>query len=208
MRHALVGTALSISLSALQLSAQPASAPSPAPAPAPAAELGPTRLFFAPTARSLPRGGVSLGLTEVAFPWVELGIWDRFSVQAAPLLFDELTGTGLVVAPKLQVVRSRWFQAAAGTFQVLGSETGGVGYAVATVGSADTAATVGYGYGYGAVADSVGSPGLLLLGAEKALSRSVRLTRGGWSVDLGVVVPVYETGGGSPAPLLTVARAF
>jgi hypothetical protein len=178
------------------------------------------------------RGDVSLGLTEIAFPWVEVRLWDRFSVQTIPLLLDELTGTGLVVAPKLQLLRSRRLQAAIGTLQVLGSETGGVGYAVVTVGGADTAATVGYGYGYGGVVDSVGSKAVLLLGAERALGRSVRLvfesyfggeglglpektflgglrlTKGGWSVDLGVVVPVYETGGGSPAPLLTIARAF
>jgi hypothetical protein len=201
--------------------------------PSPAVDAGPTRLFFAPTARSLPRGEVTVGLTEVAFPWVEVGLWDRFSLQSAPLLLGDLTGTGVVVAPKIQIVRSRYLQAAIGTFQALGSGgTGGVGYAVATLGTERTAATVGYGYGYGAVADSVGSPGVLLLGAEQALGRSVRLIveayiggdglglpektfmgglrlcRGGWSFDLALVMPVYETGQGSPAPLLTIAKAF
>ena len=193
----------------------------------------PTRLFFAPTARSLPRGDVTVGLTEVAFPWVEVGLWDRVSLQSVPLLLGDLTGTGVAVAPKIQIVRSRYLQAAVGTFQALSSGgTGGVGYAVATLGSADIAATVGYGYGYGGVADSVGSPGVLLLGAERALGRSVRLVfesyiggeglglpektfmgglrlgRGGWSFDVAVVVPVYETGAGSPAPLLTIAKSF
>src|SRR5262245_12675734 len=218
---------LAISLSAWELRAgDDGSASQPA-------DVGPTRLFFAPTARALPRGDVTVGLTEVAFPWVEVGLWDRFSLQSAPLLLGDLTGTGVVVAPKIQIVRSRYFQAAVGTFQALGAGgTGGVGYAVATLGSARTAATVGYGYGYGAVADSVGSPGVVLLGAEQALGRSVRLiveayiggeglglpektfmgglrvSRGGWSFDVGLVVPVYETGQGSPAPLLTVAKSF
>ena len=217
---------LTISLSAWPLHAGDDRPPSP-----PAA--GPTRLFFAPTARALPRGEVTVGLTEVAFPWVEWGIRDRFSLQSAPLLLGDLTGTGVVVAPKLQLLRSRRLQVAVGTLQLLSSGgTGGVGYAVATVGSASTAATVGYGYGYGDVADSVGSPGVLVLGAEKALGRSVRIVfesyiggaglglpektfmgglrlgRGGWSFDLALVMPVYETGQGSPAPLLTIAKAF
>src|SRR5262245_16836364 len=108
MRNAAIGLfVLAISLSGWELQADDAAPPAPDGG-------GPTRLFFAPTARSQPRGGVSLGLTEIAFPWVEVGIWDRFSVQAVPLLLGELTGTGLVVAPKLQVVRSRHVQAAIG----------------------------------------------------------------------------------------------
>src|SRR6185295_6304237 len=88
---------------------------------------GPTRLFFAPTARSLPRGAVTVGLTEVAFPWVEVGIWDRVSLQSVPLLLGDLTGTGVVVAPKIQIVRSRYLQAAVGTLQALSpGGTGGV----------------------------------------------------------------------------------
>jgi len=228
MRNPSMGLlALAISLSAWELHAGDDRPPSPP------VESGPTRLFFAPTARALPRGDVTVGLTEVAFPWVEVGILDRVSLQSLPLLLGDLTGTGGVVAPKIQLVRSRRLQVAVGTLQLVSSGgTGGVGYAVATLGSASTAATVGYGYGYGDVADSVGSPAVLVLGAEKALGRSLRvvfesyiggaglglpektfmgglrLSHGGWSFDVALVIPVYETGQGSPAPLLTIAKAF
>jgi hypothetical protein len=71
-----------------------------------------------------------------------------------------------------------------------------------------------------------------LVGGEKALGRSFRLlveayvagpglgmpaqtvvagtrhTRGRWSVDLGVLVPVYEAGSGTPFPVFSIARTF
>jgi hypothetical protein len=195
---------------------------------------GPTRLFFAPTARSLPRGSGSVGVTEIAFPWVEAGIVDRVSVLGflVPPLGD-LSSGGIVAAPKLQLARRARVQAAAGVIQAIGTGgTGGIGYGVVTLGSADAAATVGFGYGYGDLADSEGSPAVLFLGAEKALGRSfrlvvegwvggqalglpdqtliaaVRFNRGRWSVDLGAVVPIYETSSGTPVPLLTVAWGF
>jgi SAM-dependent methyltransferase len=194
---------------------------------------GPTRLFFAPTARALPRGQGSVGLTEIAFPWAEAGIVDRVSILGlvVPPLGDLSSGGG-VVAPRIQLVRHARFQAAAGVIQAIGEQAGGVGYGVVTLGSASTALTAGYGYAYGQGVDSGGSRGVVLVGVEKAVHRSlrlvvegwiggqamglpdrtfiagVRLSRGRWSVDLAAVVPVYETGAGTPAPLLTVARAF
>jgi hypothetical protein len=73
---------------------------------------------------------------------------------------------------------------------------------------------------------------VLFLGGEKALGRSwrlvaegyvggaalglpdqtvigeVRVSHGRWSVDLGAVVPIYETGSGMPFPVFMIARAF
>lgn len=137
------------------------------------------------------------------------------------------------IAPKVQLYGGHRVQAAVGAVQLFApGETGGVGYGVVTVGSADAAATIGYAYGYGGLVEPEGSRGLVFLGADKALGRSFRLivegyvggaglgmpdqtllgglrfSRGRWSADLGVVVPFYETGSGTPVPLLTVAWAF
>jgi len=213
----------------------PAPAPeTPAPPPAPPVDVRATRLFFAPTARALPRGEGSVALTEIVFPSVEVGVSSRLSVGAfgiPPL--DDLGSGGVVLASKAQILRHGHVQAAVGVFQAFGSgETGGIGYGVVTVGSDDSALTVGYGYGYGHVADSEGSPGVLFVGADKSIGRSVRLivegyiggvgmglpaqtllggvrfSRRRWSVDLGAVLPIYETGTGTPFPILAVAWAF
>lgn len=198
------------------------------PPPAEAPRVGPTRLFLAPTARSLPRGEGTVGLTEIGAPWGEIGLTSRVSLLGGATILG-VAG----IAPKVQLVAGRRLQAAIGAVQLFGFDgSSGVGYGVVTVGSADTAVTIGYGYGYGAFVHSYGSRGLLFLGAEKALGRSFRLilegyvggtafgmpdetflggfrfTRGRWSADLGVVVPVYETGSGTPVPLLTIAWSF
>jgi hypothetical protein len=200
-----------------------------APPPAEPARVGPTRLFFAPTARSLPHGKGTIGLTEITAPWGEVGLTDRVSVLAGSVVPFGIVG----IAPKVQLYGGRRFQAAVGAVQLFGSDdTGGVGYGVVTLGSADAAATIGYGYGYGALVEPEGSPAVVFLGVEKALGRSFRLivegyvggaglgmpdqtllggfrfSRGRWSADLGVVVPFYESGSGTPVPLLTIAWAF
>jgi hypothetical protein len=199
------------------------------PPPAGPAAVGPTRLFFTPTARSLPRGQGTIGLTEIGIPWGEVGLTDHISVLGGGVVPLAIGG----IAPKVRLYGGRRVQAAVGVVQLLGSsDTGGVGYGVVTLGSGAAAATIGYGYGYGGLVDPAGTRGILFLGAEKAFGRSLRVilegyvggaglgmpdqtflggirySRGKWSADLGVVVPAYETGSGPPVPLLTIARAF
>jgi hypothetical protein len=240
----LVVLAVVTASSARELSAQqavpsggpsaPKTATAPEPPVAPPLGLGPSRLFFAPTARSLPRGTGSLGVTEIVFPSGEVGLTNRLSLRAfgVPPL-EGLSDGGIVLAPKVQLLASSRVQGAVGAAQTFGSGwTGGIVYGVVTLGSADTAVTVGCGYGYGQVADSEGSPAAFFFGAEKAVGRSWRLvaegyvggaalglpdqtlvggtrfSRGRWSADLGGVVPVYQSGVGMPFPFFTIAWAF
>lgn len=220
---------------AFAISAREASAQQEPPKARPA-EVGPTRLFLAPTARSPRRGKGSFGLTEIAFPWGEVGLTDHVSVRilAVPPL-EGLTSAGVVIEPKIRLYGGARVQAAVGVvqpFSAQGGSGGGIGYGVVTLGSADTGVTVGYGYAYGAAADSEGSRGVLFLGAEKALGRHMRLiaeayvggaalglpdqtilggfrfSSGHFSADLAAVVPFYETGSGMPGPLLTIGWAF
>jgi hypothetical protein len=199
-----------------------------------AAGTGPTRLFFGPTARSVPRGEGSVGLTEVLFPWVEIGLTDRLSLRGIGTFpLEEVSDGGLTLAPKIQVLRRRKVQAAIGVAHSFsGGDDGGIGYGVVTLGGSDGAVTIGYGYGYGSLADSQGSPAVLFLGADKSLGAGFRFVleayvggaglgmpdqtlmvgtrygRGPWKVDVGIVIPFYETGGGTPGPVLTIARSF
>jgi hypothetical protein len=135
-----------------------------------------------------------------------------------------------ILGPKVQLVRRNGVQAAVGVYQGLAPGwSGGVGYGVVTLGSADTAATLGYGYGYGGLVDPGESASIVFAGVEKSLGRRFRLVfeglfggaglglpdqtligaarigGGRWAVDVGVLVPVYETGAGTPFPLLTIA---
>jgi hypothetical protein len=208
-------------------------APEARPSPADTVADGPARLFFAPTARSVPRGKGSVGLSEVLFPWGEIGVTDRLSVQGIGVLpLDEFSSGGLVLGPKVRLLGRSRVQAALGVYQGLPTSAGGIGYGVVTLGSADASATVGWGYGYGGLADSEGSRGVVFLGADKALGRrwrlmaeaylggqglglpnatlvlGTRMALGHWSLDVGAVMPFYSSKSGPPVPILTIARGF
>jgi hypothetical protein len=231
----LFALALAATIAGPELHAQEAAPPTPTsglepsclPNAASAVDVRLTRLFVAPTARSLPRGRGSVGLTEVVFPSVEVGLSNRVSVWTFGVLPAEgLSDGGIEVAPKIQLLSGTHVQAAVGASLAVGSGGTWPGvYGVVTLGSADTAVTVGYMYDYVAGMNSEqGSSGTFFFGAEKAIGRSLRLigegdiiigdsvnsflvggarfTRGRWSVDLGVLF------GSEVFPFLTIAWAF
>ena len=134
-----------------------------------------SRLFFSPTARSLEKGQVSVGVFEFLAPFVQVGVTDRFSVGGGtPLVF----GAGdwdrpFWVTPKLQVYSSASAQAAVGVLHVFdtnGNE-GGIGYGVGTFGSADNAVTIGAGLAYSG--DDRG--GIVMIGGERRVARNLKL---------------------------------
>jgi len=206
----------------------------PPPKPAAPFDARSARLFFAPTARTLPRGQGVFGVTELVFPWAEVGIFDRLSFEAigVPPL-EGLSSAGLVLGPKLQLLRRDRVQAAAGVFQALGREgSGGLAYGVVTVGSGRAGLTVGVGRGYGGLVELEGSPVVVFVGGdallgkglrvlaevylggeglglpEQTLTTGLRWSRGRFSLDCGLVLPVYESSSGVPFPVLTLGWAF
>lgn len=134
-----------------------------------------SRLFFAPTARSLEKGQVSVGVFQFLAPFVQVGVTDRLSVGGGtPLIF----GLGdwdrpFWLTPKFQVYNSDASQAAVGVLHIFdtnGNEAG-IGYGVATFGSADNAITVGAGVAY--AGDDRG--GILMIGGERRVARNLKL---------------------------------
>lgn len=174
------------------------------------ADLHRSRLFFAPTGRSLARGQVSIGVFEFMAPFVQVGVTDRFSVGGGtPLVFGiDDWDRPFWVTPKLQVVDTPQVQAAVGLLHVfdVDGEGGGIAYGVGTFGSTDNALTVGAGLGY--AGDSRG--GILMVGGERRVrqnlklitenylwkngegivSGGIRLLGGSLSADLALAVPI------------------
>jgi len=115
-------------------------------------DLHRTRLFFAPTGRSLQRGETSFGVFQFIAPFVQVGLTDRISVGGGtPLLFgiDEWHRP-FWFTPKVQVVRTERAQAAVGLLHVFDfdGDNAGIAYGVSTFGDNDNAATVGAGQAY------------------------------------------------------------
>jgi len=168
------------------------------------------RLMFAPTARSLRRGEGYFGVYYV-FPFVQVGMTDRFSIGGGtPLIFGD--GAHPVwFTPKMQVLSRKHVQAAAGIIHITGIEDleAGIAYGVTTVGSDDSAVTIGFGRAY----SGDGGRGILMIGGEHRQSRRIKWITENWfwrgeargfvsggvrllgerlSADLSLVVPLVD----------------
>jgi hypothetical protein len=183
-----------------------------------------TRLMFSPTARSLRRGEGYVGFYYI-FPFVQVGVTDRFSLGAGtPLIFSG--GTRPVwFTPKLQVIAREKVQVAAGVIHITGFDdfNAGIGYGVTTFGSDSNSATVGLGYAY--IGDNRAP--ILMVGGEHRASRRIKFITENWlwrgggrgfvsggvrflgerlSADASLVVPLVE--GAVVFPVLSFAWRF
>jgi hypothetical protein len=135
-----------------------------------------TRLFFAPTGRSLPRGQVYLGVYEFLMPFVQVGVTDRFSIGGGtPLLFgiDE-ADRPFWITPKLNVLQTRATDVAVGVFHLFNADggAGGVAYVVSTSGTARGSFTIGGGLAYG---EDRSRAGVIMIGGDRQVRRNLKL---------------------------------
>ena len=157
---------------------------------------GRTRLFLAPTARTLPRGEGYVGDYYVLFAVVGYGITDRVMLSGGMSL---IPGLGLdqqllYFAPKVGLVATPKVHLAVGALYMrlgvsdLVNAWGGVGYAAATFGSEDAAFTLGLGWPF-AAGGTTSSP-WVMAGGEERVSRGLKLLVEGWKFPGTNVVPV------------------
>lgn len=136
-----------------------------------------TRLFFAPTGRSLSSGQGYISVYELVVPFLALGVTDRVTLAAGtPLVFGGGGERVFWIAPKLQVARTDRLAASVGVLHFFStSDVGGLGiaYGVATVGTGDDALTAGVGYGY--AEGELSRQPVLMLGGEVRSGRSIKL---------------------------------
>ena len=135
-------------------------------------DLHRSRLFFAPTGRSLEKGQVSVGVFQFLAPFVQVGVTDRFSLGGGtPLIFgiDE-EYRPFWITPKFKVYDSPKTQVSVGLLQLfnLDNDNAGIAYGVGTFGDSDNAGTVGIGYGY----DGSGGRTVIVMGGAEGRVRS------------------------------------
>lgn len=136
-----------------------------------------TRLFFGPTARTLPAGDTYIGIFELYLPFLAYGVTDRITIAGGmPLLVGGDMPLVLYLAPKIQLVSAEGFSAAVGSLSFLvEDESAGVLYAVATVESADGRSSFTGGGGWGYLNTEVSDSPVLMAGGDLQISRSVKL---------------------------------
>jgi hypothetical protein len=137
-----------------------------------------TRLFFGPTARTLPAGDGYLSVFELIFPIVAVGVHDRVTLAGGtPLLFGSgQSGHPFWFAPKVGLVQGDQIELAAGVLALFGtgsSESFGILYGIASIGDPDGGAHIGAGWGYDR--GDLASQPALMFGGEARIGPSVKL---------------------------------
>ena len=161
------------------------------PAEAWPADPNPTRLFFAPTGRSLKRGEAYFGVYEVMLPFVQYGVTDRISIGGGtPLFFGGGSDRPSWFTPKARVLSSQSTDLSVGVLHLfnMGDASVGIAYAVVTEGTSDRAVTIGGGYAYSSADETRAGALVAMLGGEKRVSRRMKLvTENYWFNGVGLV---------------------
>ncbi|NVO85716.1 hypothetical protein [Hymenobacter terrestris] len=134
-----------------------------------------TRIFFAPTARSLRQGEGYVQNVSIFLLGANYGITDNFSMGVLIPILPGSGFTGLALTPKLTLPISEQFRAGFGALYFITSEgSAGVAYGAATYGSADSNATLGVGYLVSSDGIATTSP-VVVVGGATRISRRVSL---------------------------------
>jgi hypothetical protein len=136
-----------------------------------------TRIFFAPTARTLRKGEGYVQDIDFILVGANYGITDHVSVGA---LLSVIPGLGLgeqlfAVTPKFgaPLRNDRWHLGGGVLYARAGGYGAGVAYGLATYGSADQNVTFGLGYGFSQ--GEVGRSPVFVLGGVSRIGRRISL---------------------------------
>lgn len=137
-----------------------------------------TRLFFAPTGRSLAAGEGYVGVYELFFPFVTYGVTDAFTVAAGTPIVPGAIGEFAYLGPKLRIVDRARTQLSLGAFAgIFEGGTAGLLYGVGTFGDRDNALTAGAGWAFyaGEGGSEMSERPLIMVGGETRVGRRLKL---------------------------------
>jgi len=143
-----------------------------------------SRLFFTPTARTLPRGHGYFGDYYLFFPVAAHGVTDHLMLSAGMSIIPGISSQLLYVAGKVRIAQMPQAAFAVGGFWATVPDEPdaslGVGYAVTTIGSEDHAVTLLAGYPF-TTADVTREP-LFVVGGESRVSDQAKLLGELWKL--------------------------
>ena len=196
MRRSLLLTALVFTLvsgllaglaSAQSTTGEPQSAGAATSGDAVLEDLTASKLFYAPTGRTLKHGEVYVAVDAFSIGIVRVGVTDRFSIGVGKPIWANTTW----ITPKFQIYEDDRTAVATGVLHLFapGFGMGGVAYGVTTIGSRDDAFTGGLGWFYGKDDDGlhVGMP-VLIVGGEHRMSRRSKFITENYVFKDGVVL--------------------
>ena len=148
-----------------------------------------TRLYFAPTGRTLKKGKGYFSNYYLFFPGFSYGLTDRLTVGGGFSIFPgvDMDEQLFFIAPKLGLMQNESVQVALGALfvRVPGDdgwdddpEGAGIFYGVTTLGNPDASLTLGFGYGF--VGGNLAERPMVVIGGEKRLTRHTAFVTENW----------------------------
>ena len=149
-----------------------------------------TRLFFAPTGRMLPKGKGYFSDYYVIFPGIAWGVSDNFTFGGGMSLVPgiDMDEQIFYITPKVGITTSEKLSIAAGAM-IIGVPGAdffddvspiGILYGVGTFGGLDGSVSAGFGFGF--VDDELADNPMIMIGAEKRISRRVSFVTENWLI--------------------------
>lgn len=138
-----------------------------------------TQMFLTPTARNLHQGEGSVQVIDIFLAQVDYGLTDNVSVGALLPIIPFVGIPVVVLTPKASVPLNDKLRVGAGVFYGFATGAGGssgsagIGYGLATYGTADTNLTFGLGYGFSS--EGRNSTPVGVIGGNVRISRSFSL---------------------------------
>jgi hypothetical protein len=138
-----------------------------------------TRLFFAPTGRSLEQGKGYFSVYEIFFPMLAIGVTDFITLAGGVSLFPGASEQIVYIAPKVRFAHLNNLDLSGGILYIaISGYTFGMAYGVATFGNSRAALTLGAGWGF--VDGEYSDYPSIVLGGEFQISNSVKIITENW----------------------------
>ncbi len=158
-----------------------------------------TRLFFAPTGRTLKKENSYFADYYLFFPMLAYGVTDNITIAGGASLFP---GTGvtqlLYFMPKVGLISRDNFSLSTGILVVKPPNFGdeetpfvGIIYGVGTLGSTNLSLTTGLGWGF--VDTDIADKPMVMIGGEARTARNMALVTENWMIP-GVDWPFFSFG--------------
>ncbi|MCG6912593.1 hypothetical protein LJE86_01615 [bacterium BMS3Abin03] len=146
-----------------------------------------TRLFFAPTARTIPVGKGYFSSYEIIFPMLAVGITDFITVSGGMSLIPGADQQMVYLGPKVRFYENENFSLGGGLIYAHFNENSfGIAYGLTTIGSQMEAVTIGIGWGHENWEPS--DKPFILLGGEVQVSNSFKFITENWILPETVIV--------------------
>ena len=138
-----------------------------------------TRLFFAPTARTISSGKGYFSAYEIFFPMLAVGITDFITVSGGMSLIPGADQQMVYLGPKVRFYENENFSLGGGLIYAHFNENSfGIAYGLTTIGSQMEAVTIGIGWGHENWEPS--DKPFILLGGEVQVSNSFKFITENW----------------------------